>query len=423
MRAVVIATMLTAALGAAYAAERFPPPEFTDHALPAPATPAARAAWLDYADAAALAVALGLASWLAIKRRSRAGIVALMAASLLYFGFWRSGCVCPVGATQNVALAAFDAAYALPWTAAVFFFLPLLFALLFGRVFCAAVCPLGAAQDAVLVRPAAVPAWLQQGLGLLPYVYLGSAVLLAGLGGDFIICRYDPFVSFFRLSGSFEMLLLGAGVLGLSAFVGRPYCRFACPYSVLLRWASRLSAWHFRIAPDECIPCRLCEDSCPFGAIAKPTPSDAESRAAGKRRLARLLALLPLLMIAGGALGWAASGRIARSNAVVRQADLVLLEEQQPSAVPADEVTAFRKTARPAAELYAEAARARDRYAVGGALLGALLGLAAGGRLIRLSVRRTRTDYEADRAECVSCGRCLRFCPRERARLGKASAT
>ena len=46
-----------------------------------------------------------------------------------------------------------------------FFLLPLIFALFAGRVFCAAVCPLGAAQDIVLLRPIKVPNWLAHCLG------------------------------------------------------------------------------------------------------------------------------------------------------------------------------------------------------------------------------------------------------------------
>jgi len=59
----------------------------------------------------------------------------------------------------------------------------------------------------------------------------------------------------------------------------------------------------------------------------------------------------------------------------------------------------------------------RDRFALGGALLGGFLGFVVGGKLIALSVRRRRTDYEADPAGCLACGRCYRYCPKEHERL------
>ena len=58
-----------------------------------------------------------------------------------------------------------------------------------------------------MVRPVKVPGWLEHALGLIPYVYLGAAVLFAATGSAFVICQYDPFVSFFRLGGSQRMSL------------------------------------------------------------------------------------------------------------------------------------------------------------------------------------------------------------------------
>ena len=41
-----------------------------------------------------------------------------------------------------------------------------------------------------------------------------------------------------------------------------------------------------------------------------------------------------------------------------------------------------------------------------------------GAKLISLSLRRTRTDYEPDRGACVGCARCFEFCPNELVRRG-----
>ncbi len=270
-----IMAVLAGSLAAAapQAPPRFPPPDFTPaYQMPAAEYPGARATWRDFADVAVLGIALSAAAYLALKKRSRNGVLALSVFSLAYFGFYRAGCICPIGAIQNVTLAIVDPRYAVPLVAVLFFALPLVFALLFGRVFCAGVCPLGAIQDLVLIRPVRVPTWLQKALGVLPLVYLGAAVLFAALDTMFIVCRYDPFVSFFRLGGGFGILVAGGVILLLSVFVGRPYCRFACPYRVLLGLCSRVAWRHATITPDDCINCSLCEAECPFGAIRRPTP-------------------------------------------------------------------------------------------------------------------------------------------------------
>ena len=250
--------VLLALPGAALGLQRFPPPQFrSGHELPVTTQPPPRADVYEYLDVMVLLAALSLASYLALKKRSRRGLLALGIFSLLYFGFWRKGCVCAIGAIQNVTLALFDHGYTVPIAAVAFFMLPLVFTLFFGRTFCASVCPLGAIQDVVLLRPVKVPSWTEHGLRMFAYLYLGLAVFFAATGSAFIICEYDPFVAFFRRSGSLSMLMLGASFLVIGVFVGRPYCRYLCPYGVILGWISRASRWHVTITPGECIKCRL----------------------------------------------------------------------------------------------------------------------------------------------------------------------
>jgi len=399
--------------------ERFPPPEFeSGYQMPSPTTPDPRRAVLEYVDVAVLSAALCGAAYLALRYRSRRAIFALMVFSLVYFGFYRKGCVCPIGAIQNVVLTIFDAGYVMPITVAAFFLLPLVFTLFFGRVFCAAVCPLGAIQDLVLVRAIAVPGWLASGLRVCAYLYLGLAVLFAATGSGFLICRYDPFVSFFRLSGNLNLVVLGACFLLVGVFVGRPYCRFFCPYGVILRQLSRVSKWRVKITPDECIRCRLCEDSCPFGAISKPTgelPADEYVR--GRRRVGLLMVLVPLLGVLGVWAGGGLKNVASLMHPTVRLAERIYLEESGQVEGTTDPSTAFRASGRPVDELYAEASAIRGRFGRGCAILGGFMGVVIGLKLLAVSVWRQRVDYEADRAGCLACGRCFKYCPRERVRL------
>ena len=119
---------------------------------PAVQKPLPRDAVFQVLDVLLLAAAMGVSVWLVLKRRSRKWAVALTIGSLAYFGFYREGCVCPIGSIQNVAVALTDRTYAIPMVVTATFFLPLVVALFFGRAFCGGVCALGAIQELVVDR-------------------------------------------------------------------------------------------------------------------------------------------------------------------------------------------------------------------------------------------------------------------------------
>lgn len=231
-----------------------------------------RAAWWAIIDVAVLAAAMTAAAWIVLRRRSRNALVPLTIGCLLYFGFYREGCVCPIGAIQNVVVGLTDPNYAIPVVVIVFFFLPLVAALVFGRVFCGGVCPLGAIQDVVVLKPVQVPRKLDKALGTFKYIYLALAiwfVLKPADQRDFIICRFDPFVGFFRQTGTGYMLIVGGVLLVLGTVVGRIYCRYVCPYGAILALLSRFSWRGVTITPNKELDCGLCSEACPFGAIEK----------------------------------------------------------------------------------------------------------------------------------------------------------
>ncbi|MHC4132592.1 MAG: 4Fe-4S binding protein [Planctomycetota bacterium] len=385
----------------AFGLERFPPPDFEETNYKMPTTDqitdvTPRAEVFQYLDVVVLAGALLLSSYLTLKKRSRRSIFILMIFSLLYFGFWREGCICPIGAIQNFVLSIFDNSYALSVSVLAFFILPLVFTLFFGRTFCSAVCPLGAIQDLVLLRPVQVAPWLEGGLRLLAYIYLGAAVLLAATGSAFIICRYDPFVSFFRITGHMSLLVLGICFLLIGMFVGRPYCRFICPYGIILRQLSKLSKWKVTITPDECIKCRLCRS---------------------KKLLGFLLLLLPVFLFLGGWAGSGLSWSWSRMHPTVRLAERIYMENEGQVTDTIDASTAFRATGKPTIELYDEASAIRNQMRYGGWIFGCFVGMVAGLKLIMPSIRKQRTEFEADKGGCLSCGRCFKFCPKEHVKL------
>jgi NosR/NirI family nitrous oxide reductase transcriptional regulator len=396
-----------------FAVQRFPRPEFeSGYKQPITQLLAPRSVFFEYLDLAVFIGCLSLITWLVLKKRSRKGVFWLSIFSLLYFGFYRKGCICPVGSLQNVTLALFNPEYSIPINGIAFFILPLAYTLFFGRTFCAGVCPLGAIQDVFALRPVTLKSWAQSLLGLIPFIYLGLAVLFAATGSDFIVCRYDPFVGFFRHNATFMMFAIGGILLLIGVFIARPYCRFLCPYGVLLNLVSRFSKNHLSIAPSACISCRLCENACPFGAIDKPTGAKYKEHSnVLVKRLILYCIITPLLM---AACGWTASKyheTFAKVNGKVRLANQVRLSSISESAQPSIEITTFRSSGKPAEQLYAEASVILDRFYLGSWFLGAFIGLVFGLTLARLTLIPYKTDYTTNKGTCFSCARCVDYCP------------
>jgi len=423
-----VAVIVLAALllpGLALAAERFPPPEFSfDYQFPRVRVPGPRTELFAWIDVVVLLGTLGLATWLVLKKRSRLEIFLLTVFALLYFGFYRAGCVCPIGAIQNVALAIGSADYVLPVTIGLFFLLPVGFALLFGRVFCSSVCPLGAAQEMVVLRPLRVPLWLERGLGVIPFVYLGVAVFFAWVGTDFFICRYDPYVSFFRLDGPAHMLIAGAVLLGIGTFIGRPYCRFLCPLGAIFRVLAPLSRWHVRLGGDHCVTCHLCADACPYNAIRPPTEAErTRPPSTGRATLGAIMIVIPLAIAMGALLGNASSSLLLRASPTATLSARVYAEQEGIVEGTIEQSEAFYAQGQAAGGLHREAAEIVRRFEVGSTVLGGFIGMVIGWQLLAVSLRRTRTTYEIDPAACVSCGRCYRSCPIEVARKAGRTVT
>jgi len=399
-----------------YGVQRFPKPEFeSGYIQPETLQPAPRSEILAILDVVVLASALALVSWLVLKKRSRNGVFWTSVFSLAYFGFYREGCVCSIGSIQNVTLALFENSYVIPLTVLAFFILPLLFTLFFGRTFCAGVCPFGAIQDLVSFKPQKLGPRLNAILGVIPYIYLGLAILYAATGTDFIICRYDPFVGIFRFNASFGMLIFAGTLLVSGIFIARPYCRFLCPYGVLLNMVSRFSWRHITITPTTCIQCRLCEESCPYDAINMPvTGRNPESKTVTTRKLILVSLLVPFFIVPGGWTGSRLHETLAGVNSKVRLAQTLLEPEKNAAQPEAFEITAYKSSGKAPSQVYGEANRVLGQFYLGGWILGCFIGLVFGIILAGRLMTRYRTDYTPNKGTCFSCARCVDYCPVER---------
>jgi len=193
-------------------------------------------------------------------------LVAVVAVLGLYMG----GYLCPTAAVQNIFLKA-DTAYLL------LFLVPILGALLMGRLFCGYVCPFGALQELFHVRRWAmqVPAKVMRVLGWLRYValvYLVARVLVTHV---VVLDEFSPFKPLFTWGGTPATIAFTTVAALFSVVLFRPFCRVLCPYGALLSLASRISFLRLNASQD-CRGCNACTRACPAEAMQGGAVDTAE---------------------------------------------------------------------------------------------------------------------------------------------------
>ncbi|MFC1746557.1 4Fe-4S binding protein [Candidatus Riflebacteria bacterium] len=390
------------------AEERFPRPEFTrGYQLPASTQPYQVMQRNPFIALFSLLAVLGLTGYALYSQRSRNALRVLGLFSLVYFGFIYKGCICAVGSIQNVARALVDLSAPVTLPVIVVFFVPLLTALYWGRLFCGAACPFGVLQDLVILHPVRVNPIIDRCLKLLPFIYLGLALVFTLCGMGFIICEYDPFVGFFRFSGNLSMFIFGAFFLLCGIFIARPYCRYLCPYSVLLMLASSLSDRRVETSPDHCVNCQLCEDACPVGAIVKPRPEAyAETKEQAIKRLQWLIALVPVFLAVG-----LYTGSSLGASLSYLQPDIKLYRGVVSKDLNDDAVTAFYANDGNVKKLRLRARALTTRLQFAFAVFGIYLALLFIGAAIVATSRRSNKFYIVEPVNCLACGRCYSWCP------------
>ncbi|MBQ0024008.1 MAG: 4Fe-4S binding protein [Prevotellaceae bacterium] len=407
----------------AFCVARFPKPDFdSGYQYPDIEHPVPWENFWNILDIVLLTVMMGIVAWAIHKKESRKAIFCVSIISVLYFGFFRNGCVCSVGSLQNVVLAFTDPTYNLPWFVLLLFILPIVFTLIFGRVFCAGVCPLGALQEIVNIKNFRISRAVSQALSVIPWIYLGFAILYAATRSQFIICRFDPFIGIFRFGGDIGMIVFGITLLLLSMVVARPFCQFLCPYGALLSIFGKFAIKKMEVTRKGCINCTLCHNSCPVDALRPPYANkQKEERSAGVKRLIMYFLILPIITAACSFLVGLNSENLSRANKDVHLYDMIQAQEENPDMEMPMEVVAFHELGNSVDELAAKVDDIQKQFSIYSYIVGALIGFVIGIKLINLSVKRTRKTYEIDYSACVACGKCFDYCPQNMSPLTHSS--
>ncbi len=389
---------------------RFPKPDFSDgYETPTLYVPDPTAPWFEYLSLGIFIAILVLSALAMYKWRSRKVLMVLMVISIVFFGFIRKGCVCAIGSIGNVSAAVGSPDFPLSIFTVLIFILPLVTALFWGRVFCGAACPFGALQDLMLVKGRRVHPVIDRSLKVIPPIFLGLAIVFAFCDMGFIICLYDPFVGLFRFDLRSATLFFALLFLGLSTFVGRPYCRYLCPYGVLLKIASFFSKRHISIINENssCINCHLCDSACPVNAI-EPPPAQKKKKpiAAITQRVQMLLVTIPLFIALGAFLGASISDQVSQRNF-----EVALLQKIENKQLEDEDVVAFMSSQQSLPELQSYATQQKNRIFYGMMIFGGWCGFIISLSLIMAYRRRYNENYNVNKYDCINCVRCYEYCP------------
>jgi len=141
----------------------------------------------------------------------------------------------------------------------------ILITLIFGRIYCSTICPMGIAQE--LVAKIFQPREKYNHFKIKYFI----AVLVWGLiiGGSSLLATYlDPFTNFSSVfSLSMTSIIITFIILVLATLKNRYFCSHICPVGVVIGLLSNFSYNKFCIDKEKCLSCGKCERICPSGCI------------------------------------------------------------------------------------------------------------------------------------------------------------
>ena len=146
-----------------------------------------------------------------------------------------------------------------------------LLTILFGRVFCGWICPLGFIFDLTyklrvklfgLKKLPEVPAKIHNKLIYLKYVILALFLILTYHFATYAYCSVCPIGALTNLSGTLISFVVLIGFMALGFIYPMAFCRYFCPIGALLGIFSIKPIFKLKLN-DKCVKCKLCERKCP----------------------------------------------------------------------------------------------------------------------------------------------------------------
>jgi ferredoxin len=159
----------------------------------------------------------------------------------------------------------------------------------------------------------------------------------------------------------------------------------------------------------------LCTNSCPFDAIDFPTnEKEVVKSGLGPKRFIAYALVIPLWIAVGVFVGAKSHTFLSKANPDVYLAELLIAHPELKNDPDNIDIQTFLASGKPMADLVAEAEIIRDKFYIGSMIAGGFLGLVIGMTLLNTVVFRKRQDYEPHKGNCLSCARCVDYCPVEK---------
>ncbi|MBQ7272435.1 MAG: 4Fe-4S binding protein [Bacteroidales bacterium] len=147
--------------------------------------------------------------------------------------------------------------------------------LLFGRVYCSVICPLGVFQDGISwigTRKSKAPYKYKKELKWLRYGIWVAYVACLVAGVQVVVALLAPYGAYGRILQSIKQPVMGPtliiaaitliAVVALSLKGGRTYCNSICPVGTTLSFFSRFAMFRPVIDANQCVRCHSCEHKC-----------------------------------------------------------------------------------------------------------------------------------------------------------------